>query len=313
MVAGINQQNSVRCVRHDSRRLAGWNAYRVHTGELSAVEIHYFMFPQLELANRAVVGVSHQQIIAVYRDSKRMLQACLLEVSIDPTKVKESGADERRDLRILRERDRAHGRALAVCNIERASIGAQRKPARLRERGRSSTPVTNTFLAGSGERGHGTRLEIEYSDLVRAGVREEQLVAFLFEIPRRCERGRMPRRWSAELSPALSRSGESGHRAVGEIDAPNCVTLGICHEDGIAGRDDALRVIEARLILCAVLKACFAGAVTLELLAIVVQQNDLIVTAVGENPAFLFARHGLQLPGKQEITLGFLQRIQIKC
>ena len=123
-----------------------------------------------------------------------MLQTCLAEVTIDPTKVEESGADERDDLRNLRERDRAHGRAFAVCHVERVSIGAQRKPARLRERGGSRTPVTNTFFAGARERGNSTCLEIEDSDLVRAGVSEEQLVAFLLEVPRRCERGRAPRR-----------------------------------------------------------------------------------------------------------------------
>src|SRR5580693_8373878 len=101
MVAGIDQQNSVRCVHHYSRRLARRNAYRVHTGELSAVEVHHFMFRQLQLANGAVVGISHQQIIAVDRDSERMLQARVVEVSVDPTKVEESSADERDDLRIL--------------------------------------------------------------------------------------------------------------------------------------------------------------------------------------------------------------------
>src|SRR5208282_3031303 len=201
MVAGIDQQNSVRRVDHNSRRLAGRDAYRVHTGELSAVEVHYFMFRELQLANRAVIGVSHQQIIAVDRDSERMLQACRVEVSIDPTEVKESSADERDDLRILRKRDRAHGRAFAVCYVERVSIGAEHNPARLRERSRSRAPVTNTFLAGSRERGNGTRLEIKHSDLVRAGVREEQLVAFLLEVPGRCERGRVPGRCSAELPP----------------------------------------------------------------------------------------------------------------
>src|SRR5580692_9314654 len=101
MVAGIDQQNSVRGVRHDSRRLARRNAYRVHAGELSTVEVRNFMLRQLQLANRAVVGISHQQIITVDRDSERMLQARVVEVSVDPTKVEESSADERDDLRIL--------------------------------------------------------------------------------------------------------------------------------------------------------------------------------------------------------------------
>ena len=46
------------------------------------------MLRQLQLANRAVVGISHQQIITVDRDSERMLQARVVEVPLIQPKSK---------------------------------------------------------------------------------------------------------------------------------------------------------------------------------------------------------------------------------
>src|SRR5271156_5675361 len=154
-----------------------------------------------------------------------MLQARFAEIAVDPSEVEESGSYQRHNLRILRECDRAYRRAFAVRDIERVPIGAQRKSARLCHRGRSCAPVTQTFLARARERRDSTAVEIEHANLMSPRVREEQLVAFLLEIPGRRQCPGAGGLGGAELPPALARSGESRHRTAREIDAPNRMIL----------------------------------------------------------------------------------------
>src|ERR1700691_6063722 len=101
-----------------------------------------------------------------------MLQARLAEITVDPSEVEESGSYQRHNLRILRQRDRAYGRAFAVRDVERLPIGAQRKSARLRHRGRQCAPVTQPFLARARGRRDSATLEVEHAYLMRPRVRE---------------------------------------------------------------------------------------------------------------------------------------------
>src|ERR1700678_2347340 len=137
-------------------------------------------------------------------------------------------------------------------------------------------------------------------------VRAIYVVAFLLEAPRRGQPSRAAGFGSAELSSALARSGESRDRAAGQVDAPNRVTLCVGHKDRVVRRDQALRMIEARRSLCAIEQTGLAAAVTIELLAVVVEQNDLIMPAVGQRPSLLATRYGFQFSRKKKTSLGFL-------
>ena len=71
----------------------------MHTGStqvnLPAVEVRDFVFGQFQFANRTVVGIGYQNPVAIDGDPKRMLQTCLAEVTVDPSEVEQSGADQR--------------------------------------------------------------------------------------------------------------------------------------------------------------------------------------------------------------------------
>ena len=88
-----------------------------------------------------------------------------------------------------------------------------------------------------------------------------------------------------ELHPAFARSGERRHHAACEIDAPNRVIFGVGHEDRVARRDNALRMVEAGLVGCAIEQARLAAAIAREILATIIEQDDLIMPAVGKHPS----------------------------
>src|ERR1700733_7046791 len=102
MVSGIDEQYPVGPVGYDSGRFARRDAYGVMAGVLAAIEVRHLMLLQLELANRAVVGVGDQDAVAIDGDPKRMLQARGGKIAVNPSEVEQPFADQRHNLWTIR-------------------------------------------------------------------------------------------------------------------------------------------------------------------------------------------------------------------
>ncbi len=101
MIARIDQENSIGSGNDDPSRLAGRDAYRIDAGKSAAVEVLDLVRGQFQFANCTVVCIRYQNPVAIDRDSERMLQTCLREITVDPSELEESGANQGLDLRVV--------------------------------------------------------------------------------------------------------------------------------------------------------------------------------------------------------------------
>ena len=108
MIAGIDQQDPVAIVDCDTCRLASGYAYRIDASIFAAVEIRDLMLAQVQVANRTVICIRDEKVIAVSSNSKRMLQAGGAKISIHPTEVEKTRPDQSRDCGIVAHCDGAH-------------------------------------------------------------------------------------------------------------------------------------------------------------------------------------------------------------
>src|SRR5215469_14732745 len=113
-----------------------------------------------------------------------MLEPRFSKVAVHPAEVEQTGADDRHQLRIERQRDRADRRTLAIREVERSSFGTQREPARLRQRGRRRAAIVEALGAAARETGDFGSLQIEHADLMRAGNPDTLPHGLYFAVPR---------------------------------------------------------------------------------------------------------------------------------
>ncbi len=148
--------------------------------------------------------------------------------------------------------------------------------------------ITQSLGAATGDPAHGAVGEVKDADLVCAGIGEIKLILGQRQIPRGGKVG-FPAHGLTGLQgqATLAGTGDGADRVGVQVDHPDRMVAGIGDIDRAVTADQPLRAAETGTFCRAVNKSTPTVAIALDLLAMIVQQDNLAVTAIGQRPVAL--------------------------